>query len=238
MSKLQRQTSSQFKCMFFLEIPFQQEVALQEVPRNSEHQKTINSLNHEQCSSMIINNIKIFLQNVCKNKLLTNTILEAQKVIFIQELLWFLICSIPSLSNEDGEQLVGVPNHSNQIIFSRNFSSDHNSPKVISYINVKLLQFHFSLRKDIFNHRDISCVSFFNSRSIYFLVNIYSDSLQIALKYLKDTEASINNILVITGDFNIRNNSWDSSFPHHSIHSNLLINIADSMNLYISKSTN
>jgi len=91
-------------------------VALQEVPRNSEHQKTINSLNHEQCSSMIINNIKIFLQNICKNKLLTNTILEAQKefdVIFIQELLWFLICSIPSLSNENGEQLVGVPNHPN-----------------------------------------------------------------------------------------------------------------------------
>jgi len=59
-----------------------------------------------------------------------------------------------------------------------------------------------------------------------------------ALKYLKDTEASINNVLVMTGDFNIRNSSWDSSFPHHSIHSNLLINIADSMNLYISKSTN
>jgi len=38
---------------------------------------------------MIINNIKIFSQNIYKNKLLTNIILEVQKkfdVIFIQKL--------------------------------------------------------------------------------------------------------------------------------------------------------
>ena len=56
------------------------------------------------------------------------------------------------------------------------------------YINIRLTQFCFSLQKDIFNHRDISCISFFNNSSIYFLINIYSDSFQIALKYLKDTE--------------------------------------------------
>ena len=39
-------------------------------------------------------------------------------------------------------------------------------------------------------------------------------------------------------DFNIRDNSWDSFFPHYSIHSNLLTDIADFMNLCISKSTN
>ena len=56
------------------------------------------------------------------------------------------------------------------------------------YINIRLTQFCFSLQKDIFNHRDISCISFFNNGSIYFLINIYSSSSQIALKYLKDTE--------------------------------------------------
>jgi len=87
---------------------------------------------------MIIKEIKIFLQNVCKNNLLTNTILEVQKefdIIFIQKLLW---SSILSLSNKKEEKLVGVPNHSNWIIFSRNTSSDHDSPRVISYINVRL----------------------------------------------------------------------------------------------------
>ena len=148
--------------------------------------------------------------------------------------IWF----IPSSLNKEGEKLVGVPNHPNWIIFSRNTSSNHDSPRVISYINVRLLQFCFSLQKDIFNHKDISYVSFFNNCSIYFFINIYSDSSQTALKYLKDIEANINNILVITGNFNIRDNSWDPSFPYHSIHCNLLTDIADSMSLYIFKSTN
>ena len=190
---------------------------------------------------MIIKNIKIFSQNVYKNRLLTNTILKAQKefdIIFIQELPWSYIWSIPSLSNKEGEKLVRIPNYSNWITFSRNASSNHNFLRVILYINIRLSQLCFSLWKDIFNYRDISCISLLNSNYIYFLVNIYSDSSQTALKYLKNTEANINNILVVARNFNIRDNSWDSSFLYHSIYCNLLTNITDSMNLCVSKSTN
>ena len=35
-------------------------------------------------------------------------------------------------------------------------------------------------------------------------MNIYSDSSYSALKYLKDTKVNINNLLIMTGDFNIR----------------------------------
>ena len=35
-------------------------------------------------------------------------------------------------------------------------------------------------------------------------MNIYSDSSYSALKYLKDTEVNIPNLLIMTGDFNIR----------------------------------
>jgi len=42
----------------------------------------------------------------------------------------------------------------------------------------------------------------------------------------------------MTGDFNIRDNSWDPLFPHYSSHCNTLTDIADSLNLCISKSTN
>ena len=42
----------------------------------------------------------------------------------------------------------------------------------------------------------------------------------------------------MAGDFNIRDSRWDPSFLYHSIHCNLLNNIADSMGLYVSKSTN
>jgi len=91
------------------------------------------------------------------------------------------------------------------------------------------------LCKDIFNHRDISCISFFNCGSIYFLINVYSDSSQTALKYFKDTEVNISNILIMTGDFNIRDNIWDPLFSHHSSHHNILTDIADSLNLYMFK---
>ena len=46
------------------------------------------NLDNEQLLSIIIKEIRIFLQNVYKNNLLTNTILEAQRyfdIIFIQE---------------------------------------------------------------------------------------------------------------------------------------------------------
>jgi len=62
----------------------------------------------------------------------------------------------------------------------------------------------FSFQKNILNHKDILCISFFNCDSIYFLINVYSDSFQLALKYLKDTEVNINNVLIMTGEFNIR----------------------------------
>jgi len=39
-----------------------------------------------------------------------------------------------------------------------------------------------------------------------FLINVYSDDHQSALKYLKNTEINLNNVLIITGDFNIRDN--------------------------------
>ena len=42
----------------------------------------------------------------------------------------------------------------------------------------------------------------------------------------------------MTGDFNIRNNIQDPFFPYHSFHSNLLTDIADLMDLCLSKSTN
>jgi len=44
-------------------------------------------------------------------------------------------------------------------------------------------------------------------------------------------EINIRNLLVITGDFNIHDSLWDSSFLHHSSISDDLIIIANSFNL-------
>jgi len=60
--------------------------------------------------------LKFFSQNVQKNKLIVDIILEIQfsyNIIFIQEPPWLTICFIPSPNNYKGELLVGVPYHPN-----------------------------------------------------------------------------------------------------------------------------
>ena len=112
-----------------------------------------------------------------------------------------------------------------------------NSPRVITYININISFLCFFFQNGILNYRDISCISFFNCSSIYFLINVYSDSSQMALKYLKNTKVNINNVFIITRDFNIRDSFWDPNFPHHSSHRDTLSNIADSFHLELSKPT-
>jgi len=55
-----------------------------------------------------------------------------------------------------------------------------------------------------------------------FIINMYLDKQQNALKYLKNTEVNLNNVLAMTGDFNIRSNDWDPSYSYYSIHTDIL----------------
>jgi len=190
---------------------------------------------------MIIKEIKIFSQDVWKNNLIVKTILETQylfDIILIQEPSWTIICFIPSSISKEEDELVGVLNHSNWITFSRNSLKENDSSRVITYINIRLSFFNFSLCKDIFNNRNISLILFFNNKSIFFLMNVYSDSSQSALKYLKDTEANINNVLIMTRDFNIRDRLWDPNYLYYSIYSDMLIDIVESIYLGFFFSTN
>ena len=190
---------------------------------------------------MIVENLKIFLQNVHKNSLLVNTLLETLTyfdIILIQEPSWSKIRKIPSSLNCKGDPLVGSNHHPNWMTYARIYSNDKDFPRVLVYINIRLSTLHFLLQKDIFNHRDVSLISFSINNIYYYILNIYSDSSHTALKYLKDTEANINNIVLMTDDFNIRDSLWDSSFPFHSSVSDDLIILADSFNLALSSLTN
>ena len=70
------------------------------------------------------------------------------------------------------------------------------------------------------------------------MINVYSDANQSASKYLKNTEANIHNVLVMTGDFNIRDSNWNPLYSFHSVHSDLLVDIADAFDLSFSHPTN
>ena len=75
---------------------------------------------------MIVKNLKIFSQNVHKNSVIINTILETQNqfdILFIQELPWSEIHKIPSSSNFDGELFMGTCHHPNWIAFARSPSN-------------------------------------------------------------------------------------------------------------------
>ena len=100
-------------------------------------------------------------------------------------------------------------------------------PRVIVYINIHFSPIHFSLQNDILNHRNILC--------ILFLINIYFNSSQLALKYLKNTEVNISNILIMNGDFNIRDSIWDLKYPYYLIYRNTLFDIVDSFQLELSQ---
>ena len=133
---------------------------------------------------------------------------------------------------------MGTTHHPNWLLFARIPSERSDSSRVITYINICLSSFCFLLCKDIINCRDIILISFLNNHVCYYIMNVYSDSSYSALKYLKDTEVNIDNVLLMTGDFNIRNSLWDPSFPHHSSISDNLIIMGDLFNLALSTPTN
>ena len=189
----------------------------------------------------MLKDLKIFLQNVRKNNIIINTILEVNHnfdIIFIQEPSWTTVRSISSSKNHEGIPLIGVTNYPNWLTFTRESDVKNDYPRVIIYINIRLFSFQFSLHKDIFNHRNILLVSFFNNNDLFWIMNVYSNSSHSTLKYLKDIEANICNLLIMTGDFNIQDNHWDPLFSHHSSISDDLIIIADSFNLNLSIPTN
>jgi len=155
---------------------------------------------------MIFSNLKIFSQNVRKNNLIMNIILKLKAdfdIVFIQEPSWFTMCSLPSSSNCEREPLVGIANHPNWLTFSTPSATEYDYLRVAIYINIRLATLCFALCKDVIDYRDILLISFFNNNDIFWLINIYFDLSHLALKYLKDTEVYIQNLLIIADSFNL-----------------------------------
>jgi len=164
-------------------------------------------------------------------------ILEAHSdfdIIFIQEPSWSFICSILCYDNNEENPLMGIVNHPNWLMFAREPVSLNNLPRVAIFINIRLSSLHFSLHKDIINHRDILLLSFFNNGDIFWIMNAYSDSSHSTIKYLKDMELNIRNRLIMTGDFNICDSLWNFSYNFHSSISDDLFAIVDSFNFFLS----
>jgi len=149
-----------------------------------------------------------------------------------------IICQILSSMFEEEKNIIRAPHHSSWIIFTRLLINDNDYLRVNIYINIKLIKLYFLLRKDIHNNWNINIISFFNYSSMCFIINIYLDNQQTVLKYLKNTEVNLNNVLIITENFDIRNNSWDPSYSHYLTYVYILQEVANSLNLELSMPIN
>ena len=104
-------------------------------------QSQFNLLKYGQHKVIIIQNLKIFSQNICKNCLFTNIILENNKkfdIIFIQEQSWSIIHTIPSISSKKGEEIYGASSYPLWIMFVRYNSNNGKISRVFTYINLRL----------------------------------------------------------------------------------------------------
>jgi len=140
MSQLSRWPSSGFQLMSILEKYVQHRMASKEICWDLWKQGKINLFSHEQQYTMIYNNLKIFSQNVWKNSLIVNTILETQShfdIIFIQEPPWSNLHMIPSPISCKGEVLVGTSHHPNWLTFARTPTNQSDSSRVLAYIVIR-----------------------------------------------------------------------------------------------------
>ena len=165
-----------------------------------------------------------------------DSILETKKISILFSFKNLLGClfALYQVYNKNSNSLVGAPNHPNWITFSRSSNNDNEHSHIILYINTCPFHMYFALRKNIFNHRDICYFSFFNNDDIFFIINVYSDDCQSTLKYLKNTEVNIQNMLIMAGNFNIRDSNWDPSYSFHSIYTDSLLEIVDLFDLNLS----
>src|SRR6188768_4008648 len=143
----------------------------------------------ESFESVGVVGIRVFLQNVNKNRLHLDMLLELCKndfdIIFVQEPPWSLICHAPSAQDVEGEQVIGAPNHPDWLAIVRP-PDPGLPPRTMAYVSRRLAQFRPSLRRDVIDHRDILLLSLFSDGDQYNFLNIYSDSDHTAIDLLHD----------------------------------------------------
>jgi len=94
------------------------------------------------------------------------------------------------------------------------------------------------LRLDIINYQDINILVFYGNCNTNFMIKIYFNSNQTALHFLCQNAVNLVNIVIITGDFNIRDSDWDLLAYYHSMHTDDLMTITDSLGLELFPSSN
>ncbi|KAF8676371.1 hypothetical protein AX14_004951 [Amanita brunnescens Koide BX004] len=157
------------------------------------------------------------LTNLNKSRKTMHDLLETLKnsidFLFVQEAPIHFVRKLPSTTSELGDDLIGPVTHRDwQCIDKR---SVHPDSQVAIYVN-KCLSSSFQLFPDFSPSLDpnvlILCIRHNSLRSNYFnLVNVYNrpNTRHSAISSLLCATATLPNIAVIEGDFNLRSPLWD-----------------------------
>ena len=140
-----------------------------------------------------------YLQNVCKNYALIDSLLEIQKNLYnIQKPLWSFIHFAPFTTTSGRDKVVGTSIYSD---WTQVIQFPQNSEQM-SRFNTRLSRLCFALKKDIVNHRDIQLVFFFNRDRCQSIMNVYSNNLHTTVNFLSN---NIHNLLSMEENLNVRN---------------------------------
>ena len=177
----------------------------------------------------------IYLQNVCKNYMLVDSLLEIQKdlynVLFIQEPPWNFVyfVSFTTISGED--EVFGTPIHPDWVQVVQFPQNSEQTPSIMCFTHSRLFRLCSALRRDIVNHRDIQLLFFFKRGRCQVLINAYFDSFHIAVDFLSNKALNIPKLLYMREDINVRNAEQDLFVSLHPVASQALRDLADSYSL-------
>ena len=143
--------------------------------------------------------LRVVTFNIAKSYELCDVLLESCKdkydVIFLQEPPWRTIRTAPSASSKEGDPVMGAPKHPAWTSMTRKPSQRERRtrPRVMAYVSTRLVKLRPAYRRDIVDHPDIFVLSVTSNDTNHYLMNVYNDDENSALKHLERVREGILN---------------------------------------------
>jgi hypothetical protein len=169
----------------------------------------------------MVGSIHIISHNVNHSYEHVETLLQTvgvADILFIQEPPRRLIRHTFSASSDEGEAVMGAPLHPDWSLFE-NPPSD-TVPRVSTYMHKHLLKLQPALRRDVLSREDL------------FLLNVYNDTHNCAIKCLSEAADLLLSFHLAVGDFNCHSDVWDPRVTHHHTTMQSLIDCMSDIGLF------
>ncbi|KXN88315.1 hypothetical protein AN958_07460 [Leucoagaricus sp. SymC.cos] len=188
-----------------------------------------------------IGDVRVFSQNVNRNYMHVDYVLEALKdtydILFLQELPWRTIRQTVLMTSEEGDDVVGAPKHPDWLYMVK-LPTNGQNPHVMAYVHWCLAVLHPSMQRDIIDHHDLFVLSLFTPHEMVNLLNVYSDDAHTAINLLSQDIDQLPAFIYMGSDFNCHSEVWDSSCTSHPLVAQRLLELASDVGLEWARPSN